>query len=41
MFRTLHPEPGTSAFFPRNLLKSSKLTTLAARFKMTPAQQAA
>jgi len=38
---TLHTEPGTSAFIPRNLLQSPKLTTLATRLKMMPAQQAA
>jgi len=41
MSRTLHPEPGTSAFVPRNLLQSSKRITLATCIKMTPAQQAA
>ena len=32
---------GTEAFIPHNILQSPKLTSLAARMKMKPAQQAA
>jgi len=37
----MRTEPGSSAFIPRNLLQSPKITTLATRLKMPPAQQAA